>query len=545
MARRRLTGSFSHLLYTVGKTVRFAPSSAFAPVRSETEVQEREKPFPAYRLKIKTALAKMCEQSFFLGLYAAFLRRLFTTRVRAFGVLFFSCGFLQILSYFLGGYLSFAAGDESNLVFGVTLVFLTLLCSFARGDVKDVLKKSFLYRGILEPLLGTDGWEFPTGRSGDNFFGMILAGTVLAFFAVIFSPFAVLSVILLLGLILFVFYQPEAGLFAVLLSFFSVTFRVTVFLTALTAVAFLCKCAIGKRSVVFSLSDGLVLLCLLPLLFSEQSRLLGIVLGTLYLLSLGLLRTLASIRRCMSVLTLGGLFCSAMLIARYVFTTFFAELLVRYPNLDRFLFLEATEQTLAPLVMACPLALGLLRSVKRSTGLFFSPLILLAFFGAVFCGTSAPVWIALLIALSVQNLMTHRFALVFYVILGLFLVIGLNVIPDEWLRTLSDFFGFSAASEQGITVLSVLGIGKLFGALILLGLMGCYVFSVIRFSLRATRIEAFPRILGTIGGMAAWVILSLGSVALDERALVLFSLLLALPRVSLICAKREEIRLPY
>ena len=146
MAKRRRMSSFSHLLFTLGEAIHFAPVSAFAPAKTETW-QEREKPFPASRLKIKTALAKNCEQSFFLSLYASFVRGFFTTRLRSLGVLFFTCGFLQILSYFWGGYLPFAAGDENNMVYGVTLIFIALLCAFSRGDVKDVLKRAFCIAG--------------------------------------------------------------------------------------------------------------------------------------------------------------------------------------------------------------------------------------------------------------------------------------------------------------------------------------------------------------------------------------------------------------
>ena len=145
MAKGNRTVSLSGLLYAVGEALHFAPDSAFAPARSDRNTGERMKPFIAYRLRVKTALARMCEQSFFLGLCSAFIRGFLNTRVRSFGVLFFSCGFLQILSYFVGVYLPFAAGDENNLVHGVTLIFLTLLCSFTRGDVKEVLKKSFLF----------------------------------------------------------------------------------------------------------------------------------------------------------------------------------------------------------------------------------------------------------------------------------------------------------------------------------------------------------------------------------------------------------------
>ena len=545
MAKGRPTVSFSHLLYQLGNAIHFVPVSAFAPPRSEPEEQKREKLFLAYRLKIKTALAKTCEQSFFLGLYAAFLRSFFTTRVRAFGVLFFSCGFLQILSYFLGRYLPFAAGDENNLIFGVTLIFLTLLCSFTRGEVKDVLKKSFLYRGILDPLLGTERWEFPTGRGGDHFLVMLLSGFVLAFFAVIFSPVAVFSVLLLLVLILFIFHLPEAGLVTVGFGFFFISFRVTAFLTALTLIAFLCKCAVGRRSVIASAWDCIVFASLLPLLFSDQSRLLGLVLASLYLVSLGLLRTLAGIRRFLTALTAGGVLASVMMIARYVSETFFEKFILRFPRVDEILFFGTEVQNLIPLALACPLAMGLFQSGKKSTEVIVSPFVFLIFVAAVFCGESVLVWISLLIALAFQNMMTHRFALVWYVILGFVVVICRNLIPPKWLHEAFTLLGFTTEKKTDGSVLSVLGVGNVFGFLILAVLLSYFICCVIRFARHSTRPKAYPHVRGAVGSAVAFVIMIFGGVAADERALVLFVLLLALPRASLICSKREEIRLPY
>ncbi len=545
MAKRHTTGSFSHLLYRLGNAIRFAPDSAFAPPRSETEEGRREKPFFAYRLGIKNALAKTCELSFFLGLYSAFLRAFFTTRVRAFGALFFSCGFLQILSYFLSGYFSATVGDESNLVFGVTLIFLTLLCSFARGDVKDVLKKSFFYRRILDPLLGTQRWEFPVGRSGDNFFVMLFLGAVLAFFAVVFSPFAVLSAVLLPVLILFIFYLPEAGLAITGLTLYFVSFRVTAFFTALTLIAFLCKCAVGRRTLVFSLWDCAVFLCLLPLLFSDRSRLLGLVLGSLYLVSLGLFRTLEGIRRFFSAMTLGGAFCSVMVVARYVMETFFEKILFRFPNLDELLFLGAGEQTLAPLVMLYPLTVGLFQSHKKPSGSFGHLMLSLLLLAAVFCGASGTLWLALLIALAVQNVMTYRFAMILYVIFGLTFVIAWNVIPPVWPRYVFGLLGSFSVQHEGGGLLSTLGVGNVLGVVILAALFAYFVFAVVRFARNSTRPAAFPRVRGAVASVVAFFALGFGSVAMDEKTVVLFILLVALVRASLICSKREEIRLPY
>ena len=545
MAKGRPTVSFSHLLYRLGKAIHFVPASAFAPPQSEPEEKKWEKPFFAYRLKMKTALAKMCEQSFFLGLYAAFFRAFFTTRIRSFGVLFFSCGFLQILSYFLGEFLPVAAGDESNLIFGVTMIFLTLLCSFARGDVKDALKKSFFYRGVLDPLLGTERWEFPTGRGSDHFLVMLLCGALFAFLAVIFSPVAVLSVVLLVALILLIFYLPEAGLVSVGFCLFFVSFRMIAFLTAVTLISFLCKCAVGRRSLVGSPSDLLVFASLFPLFFSDQSRLTGFVLAALYLLSLGLFRTLAGIRRFLTALTAGGVFASVMLIARYAAETFFEKVFLKFPGVDEILFFGLSAENLVPLAMACPLAVGLFQSGKKSARVFVFPLVFLIFLAAVFCGESVLVWLSLLIALAFQNMMTNRFALIWYTVFALGLLIVKNVLPPPWIESAFAFFGFTFSEKTGEHVLSVLGVGNVLGFGILAVLLGYFVYSVIRFARASTRPKAFPHVRGAVGSAVAFLVLVLGGAFADERALVLFVLMVAFPRAAYICSKREEIRLPY
>ena len=214
MAKDKKIGSLSGFLYAVGKALQFHPDSTFAPPRSEEKADAKKGgiPFLFYRLKIKTALAKMCEQSFVLGFVRRFFGRFFNTRVRSFGVLFFTLGFLQILSYFSGEFLPILAGGEEHLLFGVCLIFLTLVCSFSRGSLKDAIKRSFLYRALLKPLFGVKEEHFPAEKSRDHLWPMILAGILLSFFSILLSPIKVLGILLSLALILFVFHTPEAGL---------------------------------------------------------------------------------------------------------------------------------------------------------------------------------------------------------------------------------------------------------------------------------------------------------------------------------------------
>ncbi len=266
---------------------------------------------------------------------------------------------------------------------------------------------------------------------------------------------------------------------------------------------------------------------------------LSFVLCSLYLLALGLFKTLASVRRFMCALMLGGVFCSVMIFARYILTTFFEKATFRFSELETLLFLKAELPTVAVLAMLCPLAVGYFNSVRSGARLLFAPTIFLLFLAAIFCGTSAPVWIALLIALGVQSLMTYRYAPVLYTMLGMVIVSILNVIPQKLLNRFFAYFGFGTPSQPFTESVSALE------GVMLAGLFCSFIWSVIRFAAISTRPEAYPRVLGSASAMIAFFSLWLGGVVMDERAILLLVALLSVPRVSLICSKREEIRLPY
>ncbi len=549
MAKERKFQSLAQLLYAAGEKIRFAPDTSFASVRSE-EKAEKNSPFLSYRLKIKSSLAKMCEQSFFLAALSGFYRLLFSLRVRSFGVLFFSIGLLQILSYFWGAYIPFLGGDEENFLFGVCLVFLALLCSFSRGDVKDAIKKSFLFRLVLSPIFGIKEWQFPNARGKDRFLGMIALGVVLAFFSIVFSPMKVIFFLFFIFFVLFVFHLPEAGLISVGFSLFLFPFPTVASLTFLTLLAFLCKCAVGKRSLFFSVRDGLVFLLFLPALFSaaDGAQLLFLTTFFLYYMTVYFLSTLQWIRRFFVAMTFGGAIMAFLLCAGNALDLFFPSMLQRVPGLKEILFVSADSNFGVLIAMLCPLVLSVVYSLRGKGQKFVAFLVLPVLFGAIFFVKDGAIWVSVLLSFVLYFLFTYRSSLIWILSGGLVFATVLNVLPSQYAEKALSLFGFGADFLKTEAVTLAQRLEAVFDAFLIPSfvlLLGVFFWQAIRFRKNATRPEAFPHVLGA--GSAAFVFyaVSLQNVSADVKGLAFFAVLLAVPTASLRCAKREEQRLPY
>ncbi|MBR7165095.1 MAG: hypothetical protein IKD18_02340, partial [Clostridia bacterium] len=190
MARKKNGFSLAAWLYELGGLIRFAPEASFSTSAppSERENGRLHNFLLPYKKKAKSALAKGAEQSALLTLLRRFLRGLFTLRVRSFGIFFFSCGFLQIVSYFAASLIPGYEPQGANLLFGVAQLFLTLMCAFARGDVSDALRRSFLFRRILRHFFGVQEWQIPGGKSWDFLVGMLVIGVLTGALSLFVSP---------------------------------------------------------------------------------------------------------------------------------------------------------------------------------------------------------------------------------------------------------------------------------------------------------------------------------------------------------------------
>ena len=355
--------SISGWLYRLGTGIRFCPSVSFAPPVSAEEktVGKRFSRLLPYARKVKTALSKMAEQSAILNILRSLIRRFFATRIRSFAVFFFSCGFFRIVSYFLFSFLPGYEANEANLLFGVGQIFLTLICSFSRGDVSDVLKRSLFFRSVLRRLFGVRDWQIPAGKSRDDLVGMLLIGLGTGALSLVVSPVRIAGIALLAAVILFVFFSPEAGLVIAGAGLFFFP-RVQLFaILILTLISFAAKCCVGKRSLVFSPMDPVVLLFLLPFFSGEipdGGAFLFFSFFLLYFLASNLLRTLAGLHRLLAALSAGSAFLALMLVLRQGIAVFFPALFSRVEGLEELFFVQPSVENGILIAMTFPPVLG-------------------------------------------------------------------------------------------------------------------------------------------------------------------------------------------
>lgn len=547
--------SLSHFLYEVGGKILFQPAETFATAGKEESLGTEYRPsrFQGQKMKVKTALAKAKEQSFILNLVHRFLHKLFTTRVRSFGVLFFSCGFLQILSYFLGSAFPVFPGNVDNLLFGVCLVFLTLFCAFSRGDLSEALRKSFVFRRVLQPVFSVEEWHLPSERSTDRVWTMLLSGVVLAALSVLFTPTKAFLLLAAVVLSVFVLFRPEAGLVLSVVCLLLFDFSLVVYPLLLTAVSFLFKCALGKRSLMFSWNDLAALVAILPLsaAMGSQSPTVGISLFCLYYLTGCLIRRTEQLEGLVTAILYVTFCASAVLCIRQAIGRFAPEMLVRFPKAAVFLRFLPDEQTGAVFAFLLPLILGLSGSASTKGR---RVLCILTFFGMTACiafTASHGIWLSLILSLSLQFLFSHRFSLVVLMAGGLAAVTAVNVIPTERLRSFFSLFGFG----EGARTLSETSSGGLFSAvtdsfgavgILFIGcLMVLFLYQVFRFKLAVTSAKHFPMILGILASAVCFFVLGYQEIAFSPRTPALFILLCALPRAAFRASLREETRLPY
>lgn len=545
------TGSLTGLLLRAGEAILFRPESEFSSFGQEDEKSASRfgtaKLIP-YKRKIKTALAKTAEQSFFLSLLRNFIRSFFNTRIRSFGILFFSFGFLQILSFFLSPLVPYFGTGEDRLLFGGCVLFLALVCTLSRGDVGDALKRSLFFRRFLNPMLDVKEWELPHSKAHDSFWPMLLTGILFSVISFLFSPLVLVISFAALAIGVFVLSKPEAGLILAALSLSSLPFWAFCTLLALTFFSFLFKCAVGRRSLSFSLTDLPVLLALIPLSHLNRWGALPLFLGTfaVYYLGHGLVGTTRRLKQTMMALTLSALFCGFWICLRQGLILSAPRLILQFPELDRLLFFEATAREGALLAMTIPLSLGLMR--YSSAGVRVICLLSAAVsLGAIYFVKEPALWLALGLGVAIWFLMSYRAALLSSVVLGLGLLVVLQALPRELLQTVFGVFGIgeeATLSVEGLFSLVSLADGfwgiTFFLLPVLIFLIRCFLFSR-----KTTRTDVHSYVLSAISSAAVFLAVSARNLVFDHRIVVLFFLLIAFPTAALRACRREEVRLPY
>ncbi|MBR2616124.1 MAG: hypothetical protein IKC69_05545 [Clostridia bacterium] len=551
MAKGKANFSLSGLLCDLGDKILFCPPSEFRTASPEENEKKRDSRLLPYKMKVKTALSKMTEQSAVLAAVRGGIRWFLSLKIRSFAVFFFACGFVQILSFFLGS----VRGDwgrEDNLLFGVVQMLLTLICSFARGDVTGALKRSFLHKGVLGPLVGLHSWQYPVQKSHDGIVWMLLIGLGTGALSFFLSPVWILYGLIFLTVALFLFFCPEAGL---VIGAFGGLFlpRTLLYVFAcLTLISFVFKCCLGKRSLVLSPMDLLVLLFFLPFLsVGSASPVAGaFFLFFLYFAASGLLRTVDGIGRFFDALCLGGVFLALMMLAREGIALAFPGAFLRFPDLGRLFFVLPTEENGILIAMLCPLLLGQIRRTASVGKRFGSLLSLILCLPALFVVRESNVWLALFVSATVFFVFSFRPGLLIACITGLLTMIAFRLLPTELLVRILSFFGMDAGSlvlsgEREQSFLALLRNGGVIWLLLFASVVLWFFYECVRFCTKTTETGLHPSVLGALCSVTVFCCVTVQELFPDWRALCLVALLLAVPAASRRAAIREEVRLPY
>lgn len=550
MAKKGKWGELSRFLLRIGESISFRPKAFASSLAEEADHAPCISSLQPYLLKIKTSFAKAAEDSAILSFFRRMIHGFFTTRVRSFGVFFFLYGFLQILAVFWGQSRFFAA-DYATLPVSVGALFLGLCCSFSRGTVGERLRGSLLYRILLRPIFGIKEWQIPIGIGRDRIVVMVFFGILASLFSVFFSPSAAFLTFLFVFLFFLLMYRPEIGLILSSGLFFLLGQDTLNGLIFLSLVSFLFKCALGKRSIVFSWQDLFMLgiaLCAalspMPLSFATALSLFG-----LYYLASCLIRNLQTLHDIVRFFSFTAFFSSFLLLTRELLVYFVPMLFYRFPAVGELFFLEK-DPALAVLFAACiPQLISVIVVTRSSAKKFFSLVGIVSLVGGLVVIRSGTAWLCAFLAVAVSILFTYRSGLLSLTVGGMALIVVLHLISAEKLNWILSVFGMNkvlSASDSAFSFAEI-GVEKVGwpGVFLIVVALIYFLYECYRFSRDATVPVAYPSVLAALCGNLVLLTATFLVVPFTTSHMMLFFLLCAIPRAAYFCAKREEIRLPY
>lgn len=573
MAKGRKRFSVAAGLLSLGDALRFsAPEGEYV----RREEGERKRLIPAERLlPLKHGIAKMREQSLIFSYIGSLGRALLCTRIRSFATLFFTCGILQTVSYFVGSYLPVLSGGQHNLVFGLALIVLALVCAFERQSVGGILKKSFLYRTVLHPLLGLEDWEITDTAPQEHFWSMLLGGSVLGVLAVALSPILLLGLCLLLVVLVFTLYKPEAGLVLTALLFPFLPGWAGLTLLAVLHLSFLLKATVGKRSLVVSPADLPVLFLMLILaLGGGTGHFSWVLILSVYFLGVNLLRTVEWIRRAAAALAIAaGISSLAMMVSRL--TENFAPDILRVfpPVADLFTVLAGREGT-SVTVMLLPFLFCLTAAGQRGITRFSYLITFVVTLVPLCLSRDAGLWLGAAAGLVLVLILSRRWGLFVTLCAALSGYTAWMILPGRARESVMRFFGVeeevllerthqragaweafwdsmpwgvggSASGEEGSVYLR-LGIYGGWIALVALGLAVIwFLVRCVRFSGGVSAGGIHPLVLGAMAGVLVWLLCGVTAPMGEREEVFLLFLLLSFPKAARIACGRKEYRQEY
>ncbi|MBP5289258.1 MAG: hypothetical protein J6Z79_05225 [Clostridia bacterium] len=576
MSKRDRTFSVSAGLLRLGDALRFAPEEdRFVP---EKEPRSYRLIPPEKLLVLKNALARMREQSLFLSLAGDFARGMLLTRFRSFATLFFTSGLIQTVSYFIGSYFPLLSGTQDNLVVGLVLIILGLVCAFERAAFGVVLKQSALFRHVIHPLFGVSEWEIPEGRNREHLWWMLASGAALGVLSVIASPYRVILWITFAVAVCVTLYKPEAGLAFAALFFPFLPPVAEIGLILLIHLSLIMKIAVGKRSLSRSPADLFVLILIAVILIrGGAAGVIYAVVLSVYFLGINLCRTAVWLRRIVIALALSvGISALAALTVK-AFGRFAPEALRYVPGAEVLLSALTGREHTALAVILLP-AIFCLAGAGKQTRTRLLGILILPLAALVLAASHDPgLWLGAAVGLVLALSLSRRWGLLFCIFSGLGAYTGWVFLPDglrlrlttflgvndlalaEWAKRLTDGRallkealpwglgkGTSRLAPEGIGVYDLAGV---FGGYIVLAAMAA---AVIWFFVRCARFSAcggigdvHPLVLGAMAGVLVWLVCGLTSPMTSPEALFPVALFLSFPKAAQDACRREEYRQPY
>ena len=579
MESGRRKGFLAELLLRTGDAIQFAPKTEtlFAEPEKKEEKRRRFVPFfldTAHRLRLKSTVAKASEQSVLLSAGRRFITAALCARMRSCAILLLFAGLVSAFSYFARNAVNFFAGETEHLVVGITEIVLALWVAFDRLTFARALKKSAVFRGVLQPLFGVEEWEIPDENVREHPFLAVFLGLALGVLQALFLPSKVLFWLLFAAAVLLILHKPEAGLFLYASTLYAGRGALTSVVVAVTWFSFFCKVLVGKRSLRAGKTDLLLIPAVIWILVAgggTAEKVSLILLVSLYALCCNLVRTLAQVRRLSLALSVSLGVGAFLVVAR--------EILARLlpSGAWRQMPLPDLSDPAAMLLFAalCPVLLGAIRSAGKALPRFFGLLTLVLVFAAFAFLHDPFLWIALLAGCWIFWILSSRSALLISLLAALAGGAVLPVLPRKALAALAGVFGFTentfpdlhkglirsagllsrslpwgtgiGAGTEPVTGL-YFEVGTVFGIVgmtVFYLLLLSFFFAVAKFARTTTRREIHPLVLGAFCGVLSLLIAGFFMPVSSLSSASLFLLLACFPKIATLACRREEIRLPY